>query len=96
MPLNAVVVEREAFVIDTQQMQDRRVHVVCGDRIFYRGIANGVGCTESKYEFETSANQDVCESFRVMIASLVQLSRTGLSIRRAAEFCRDHHDSRIQ
>ena len=32
--LDAVVVKGEAFVIDAQQVQDRCVHVVRGDRVF--------------------------------------------------------------
>ena len=33
-PLNAVMVESESFVVDTQQVPDRRVPVVGGYRVF--------------------------------------------------------------
>lgn len=42
-PLNTVVVEAEAFVVEAKEVQDGGVEVVDGGEVFYRFIAEVVG-----------------------------------------------------
>ena len=65
-------------MVDTQQVQDCRVHVVGRHRVHDGRVANWVGRTVSQAGFEASACEDVRESFRVVIATFAEFSRARL------------------
>jgi hypothetical protein len=67
--LRSVVVKRQAFVIKTKKMQDRRVEVINGGDVLGRFPAKLVGRAPTKGSLHTGSCQKACKAGGIMIAT---------------------------
>src|SRR5262245_36982615 len=67
--LDAIVVEGQFGVIKSEQVQDRRVKIMNGHRIFTREISDFIRRAEADSLSHSCAGQETGESVRVMIAT---------------------------
>src|SRR5262249_12667424 len=83
--LDAVVVERQALVIDAEQVQDGGVKIVNIDRIL-RGLpAYVVGRSVGDAVFQPSAGQPNAEGVGIVVAAGAGLVARAFGVGRAAE-----------
>ncbi len=66
--LDSVVVIRECFVVDAEQVEDRGVEVGPGDRLFHRLPSDFIRFTVGGSLLEPCAGQPSCKSFWVVVA----------------------------
>ena len=66
--IDSVVVIRECFVVDAEQMEDRGMEVGPGDQFFDSFPSDFIRFTISDPFLEPSASQPCCKSFRVVVA----------------------------
>ena len=55
-PLNAIVIERETFMMQAKHMQDGGMEIINGGNILNRPIAKFIGCTILKRRLYSSAH----------------------------------------
>ena len=60
----------QAFVVDAEQMQDRRVQIVNGRDVLRRLIAELVRCAIAEGAFHARARHPDREAFRVVVAAV--------------------------
>ena len=68
--LNAVVIERESFMVETQQVQDGRMEVVSGGDVLLGTKPKLVSRAIAATRFHSSSGQPTGETMRVVIASV--------------------------
>ena len=83
--------EGESFVVDAQQVKDRRVQVMHGDDILYRPITKFIGCSMAVPPLYPSSSQPNRESLRVVVAAFATLSK-----RRPPKLAREHQQGRVK
>ena len=71
--IQTVRLNREPFVIDTQEIQHGRMKVVDGNRVFGRRIAQFVGSAIGETGFDPTAGDEIRERFDVVIPSIARL-----------------------
>ena len=60
----------QLFMIDSQQVQQRGVHIVHVDLVLNRFMPEFIGRPKGKTRFDTAATQEVSKAFRVVIATI--------------------------
>ena len=68
-PVDAVVAERQFLVVDAEQMQNRRVHIVAIGRIVGGFVGPFVAFAVSHAAFDAAARQPIRERERIVIAA---------------------------
>lgn len=68
--LNAVVIERESFVVEAQQVQDGRMEVVSGGDVLLGTKSKLVSRAIAATRFHSSPGQPTGEAMRIVIASV--------------------------
>src|SRR6185436_16526470 len=81
----ALETEREPFVVDSQQMQERRVEVVDVDAVRHDVVAEGTRLAVEGPALDAAAGHPEAEAPRVMIAAVVGRGQSALRIVGAAE-----------
>ena len=66
---NAIVIERQLFVIESQQMQRCRMQVIDSDWVFRRLAAKVIGSAIRKPRLQTGSGKPASEAVRMMIAT---------------------------
>ena len=89
--VDAVVAERQARVIDAEQVQHRRVNVVAIRRMLGRAERPLVAGPVGDAALDAAAGEPVCERERVVIAA-----QAALAARHTAELGRPHHDRVVE
>ena len=79
--LNPIVVVGQPFVIQPQEVQDRRVKVMDSDDVFDRAVTELVGCPVAERRLYPGTGEPAREPVRVVVAA----GRTGLKRRHATE-----------
>src|SRR5688500_10080749 len=95
----ALVAEGEPFVLETQQVKDRRIEVVHGHGILGDVVAEWVGGTESDAAFDAAAGEPEAEGVAVVIAARARLLAAlvgALGHWRAAELGGPHDQRRVE
>ena len=90
--VSAVVPEREAFVVEAELVEDRRVKVVHVDLVLHGEVPELVGLAVGEAGFETTAGEQNGETRRVMVAAGAVLLR----VRCAPELAAPPHDGVLQ
>lgn len=81
--VDPVVVNRQTFVIQAEQMKNRRVEIMDRDWIGFSTKSERVGRSETATFFDTRAGKPAGKAERIVIATI----SPRLEHRHAAEFC---------
>src|SRR5687767_11578643 len=82
---DAVVIEREARVVDPQQVQNSGMEVMSADGVFSHFPANVVGLAVGQAVLEPAPGEPDAEYIGIVVPSRPGLVSSALGIRRAAE-----------
>ena len=93
--ITALVLEREAFVVDTQEAKERGLEVVDADRIFHNVVAEIVRLPMCVARLYAGACEPEREIAAMVIAAEIRCEGS-LRERRAAEFGREHNKGVFQ
>ena len=88
--LQSIVIERQPFVIQTQQMQNGRVKIVNLGDILDRLVAEFIGSAITERGFDTRAGEPASEAGGIVVPA----ARTGLERGHPSEF-RTPGDQRV-
>ena len=89
--------ERQSFMIDSQQMQDRRLDIVHMDGIFNRMKSEVIGATDRLSHSDSSTRHPHGEGLGVMVASLGSPQRRArFHHRRSPEFTTPNHQGILE
>ena len=89
--LPSLILERQALVIDAEEMEHRCVVIVPSYRVLGDFPTDVVRCTVRGPRFETRPGHPHGKTVSIVIASWSNFIADGLSERSPAEFCREEH-----
>ena len=88
-PLDAVVIEAQSLVIETEQMENRGMQVMPRNRTLDRFPAEFIGGSECHSRFEPGSGHPAGEAVAIVVAPWSNLIGRRLGKRSAAEFGRE-------
>jgi hypothetical protein len=89
--ISPAVAVNEFGVIESEQMEHRRVEVVQMDNAVDRLVAKLVGGTVSQSASRSATGQPSCVAFGVVVSPFGFFTVENLGLRRSAEFSRPQH-----
>src|SRR6185437_841400 len=86
----------QSRVIDTQAVQQGRLHVMNGNRIGNDVVGKVVGFAQDRTALDAAAGKPHRKTARVMIAAVIGVCKMALAVNRAAELAAPYDERVIQ